>query len=190
MKKLLTVIIIIAIVIVGVLGITMQERELYDEAYPMKYKNEVMDCAEKYDLPPSLLFALIYTESRFNPDAVSNMGAVGLTQITEQTFDWIKWRKNDDSDITFDDITKPEVAIDYGAFLLKHHIDEFDSIDNALCAYNAGRGNLLSWLSDDELSKETANGRVLTKIPFKATQAYVDNINELMIKYQKLYDIK
>ncbi|MEG2916130.1 MAG: lytic transglycosylase domain-containing protein [Oscillospiraceae bacterium] len=190
MKKVLTVVAIVVIVLICVLGINRQEKNLYDDAYPMECKEIVLDSAKKYDLQPSLLFALIYTESSFKPDAVSNMGAVGLTQITEQTFDWIKWRKNDNSDLTFDDVKKPEIAVDYGAFLLKHHIDEFGTVDNALCAYNAGRGNLIKWLDNDEYSQDTSKGRVVVNIPFGDTKAYVEKINKIMLKYQELYNIK
>ncbi|MEG1965393.1 MAG: transglycosylase SLT domain-containing protein, partial [Oscillospiraceae bacterium] len=82
------------------------------------------------------------------------------------------------------------IAVDYGAFLLKHHIDEFGTVDNALCAYNAGRGNLMKWLDNDEYSQDTSKGRVVVNIPFGDTKAYVEKINKIMLKYQELYNIK
>ena len=57
-------------------------------AYPVEYEAYVEAYAEEYELPPSLLYAVIRTESEFNPDAVSSAGAVGLMQLTEDTFSW------------------------------------------------------------------------------------------------------
>lgn len=41
-------------------------------AYPVEYEAYVEAYAEEYELPPSLLYAVIRTESEFNPDAVSS----------------------------------------------------------------------------------------------------------------------
>ncbi len=46
----------------------------------------------KYNIDPMILYAFIRTESNFNPNAESNVGARGLMQITEITFDWIKMK--------------------------------------------------------------------------------------------------
>ena len=192
MKKLLTVVTVIAIVIVSIIAISKLngKNSLNENKYPLKYKDLIIEASDKYDIPPSLLCSLIYNESRFNAEAKSVAGAIGLTQITESTFDWIKWRKKDTSDIAFADVTNPEIAIDYGAFLLKQHLSEFDTIENALCAYNAGRGNLLKWLSDDKYSKDTENGRQIVDIPFKETKGYVIAVTSVMEKYQEIYNLK
>ena len=39
-----------------------------------------------YDIPVSLLFGIIQVESKFNPEAVSKAGAVGLMQLLPSTF--------------------------------------------------------------------------------------------------------
>ncbi len=193
MKKLLSVILAIFLTTCGMLlavSIIQKEKSIVKETLPIKYEEIIKNTAEKYDISPSLLFALIYTESRFDPEAESYAGAVGLTQINEETFDWIKWRKSEERDLSFEDVKNPEISVDYGAYLLKHHIDEFEDVDLALCAYNAGRGNVISWLKNDEYSENTENGRKLKEIPFGETKAYVKKIKELTIKYQSLYNIK
>ena len=193
MKKLSAVILAILITTCGIVltvKIFDKEKSIVKDILPLKYEKIVNKAAKDYDLPPSLLYSLIYTESRFNPEAKSYAGAVGLTQINEQTFDWIKWRRGNTDDFVFEDVKNPEVAIDYGAFLLKHHLDEFEDVDLALCAYNAGRGNVISWLNSDEYSENTENGRKLREIPFSETKNYVKKIKELTIKYQRLYNIK
>jgi soluble lytic murein transglycosylase-like protein len=49
------------------------------------YQPMVMTHAEKYDLDPALIMAMIHTESAFNPNARSNASAYGLMQLVPQT---------------------------------------------------------------------------------------------------------
>ena len=190
MKKLMAIIAAIVIITTCLVLVVGREQNFVKVVMPLKYEDIINDASEEFDISPSLLCGLIYTESRFNSEAVSPAGAVGLTQINKPTFEWIKWRMNDERDIDFEDVKNPEISIYYGAFLLKHHIEEFGNVDLALCAYNAGRGSLIKWLDNDEYSKDGKEGRELIKIPFKETEAYVERVNEAQIKYQKLYKMK
>ena len=49
------------------------------------YQPMVLTHAEKYDLDPALIMAMIHTESKFNPNARSNASAIGLMQLVPQT---------------------------------------------------------------------------------------------------------
>ena len=53
--------------------------------YPQKYEKEVLIYAKTFNISPSLVFAIIKTESGFNPNAISSAGAMGLMQIMPQT---------------------------------------------------------------------------------------------------------
>ena len=68
----------------------------------------------------------------------------GLMQITEETFQWIRFRMKDESGASYDDLFDEKINIQYGTFLLKTLLDEFGSEANALCAYHAGWGNAKS----------------------------------------------
>ena len=61
--------------------------------------------------------------------------------------------------------------------------EEFGNWDTALAAYNAGRGNVIKWLSDPTVSQ---NGK-LTNIPFEETRDYIKKINDSQAIYKKLY---
>ena len=50
-------------------------------AYPRKFDEYVTYYAGQYQLDPYILYAIIRTESNFNPQAESNVGARGLMQI-------------------------------------------------------------------------------------------------------------
>lgn len=83
----------------------------------------------------------IRTESSFNPEATSSIGARGLMQLTEETFDWVKSRLEPQSDTTYDAMYEPEKNIEYGTYLLHALTEQFGSVNNALCAYHAGWGS-------------------------------------------------
>lgn len=57
--------------------------------YPREYSEYVSEYAEAYGVPEYIIYAVIRVESNFSSNAVSEAGAVGLMQITPDTFDWI-----------------------------------------------------------------------------------------------------
>ena len=58
--------------------------------YPVKYETLIEKYSTEYGVPQNLLLAVIKTESSFDPTAVSSAGALGLTQITPETFSWLQ----------------------------------------------------------------------------------------------------
>ena len=154
--------------------------------YPIKYSEYVEKYSSLNNLPKTFVYALILSESSFQPDAVSEVNAIGLMQITEETFEWIKFKMNDENEnnTSFTDLFNPETNIKYGTFLLRLHLDEFKSEKNVLAAYHAGRGQLKAWLSDNAYSKDGLN---LDEIPSKKTNHYVHKVLKSKEKYQELY---
>ena len=53
--------------------------------YPLRYEELITGHAENYRLEPQLLAAVIYQESKFDADARSASGAVGLMQLLPET---------------------------------------------------------------------------------------------------------
>ena len=68
---------------------TVSSDNFQQAAYPLKYQEYVEQYAEEFGIDKYLLYAFIKTESSFEPDAISDAGAIGLTQITEETFAWL-----------------------------------------------------------------------------------------------------
>ncbi len=109
----------------------------------------VSENAKKNNIPEDLLFGIIWVESRFDPRAVSPVGARGLMQLMPKTAkylaDCIQWdgRKN-----PFD----PEFNISAGSYYIARLIREFKGDENlALAAYNAGPTKVRRWLADGGL---------------------------------------
>lgn len=181
-KPLWIVVLILPILLVlAILGFWLTPRCLY----PIPYENEVLAASETYQLPPSLIYGVIRTESSFRPDAVSSVGAIGLMQITEETFEWIQYRKQDYSH-SYEDLFDPAISIDYGSFLLRLLLDEFGSQPLALCAYHAGWGNVTSWLENPLYLND---GFSLNTIPFLDTAHYVSKVEKAQNKYCEIYDL-
>ena len=134
--------------------------------YPMKYEDYIDKYSAQYDVPKTLLFAVIKTESSFDPKAESSAGALGLTQITPETFHWLQ--------------TKTGETLSDDALLL----DEFNSAETAVAAYHAGRGRVNSWLKDENISPDGVN---LKDIPIPETAHYVRKVMRAVNIYNSLY---
>lgn len=152
-------------------------------AYPLKYTDAVEKYAAQYGLSPALVYGIIHTESRFRPDAVSPIGARGLMQITEETFEWARWRCGD-TDTTYEQLFEPETNIRYGTYIFSLLLKEFGQPEEALAAYHAGWGSVKKWLSTEEYS---ADGVTLLNIPFKDTAQYVPRVKRATGIYSRVY---
>jgi len=153
----------------------------YNAAYPVKYLDIVGVYSEKYGVDKALIMAVIKCESSFNKDAVSEIGASGLMQITEETFDWAQSRLGDSS-AGYEQIFEPEVNIKHGTYILKLLTNEFKDEKTALSAYHAGFGNVKSWLED---KSHSVDGQSIDTTPFRKTNAYVARVLRVRKVYEK-----
>lgn len=91
---------------------------------------------ERYgvELDPSVLAALSHTESRFNLNAVSSAGAVGIMQVMPRyhvdRFEFLESR---------DDLFVPRLNIRAGVFVFAEAMRDYGSVRKAIRAYHGGR---------------------------------------------------
>ena len=127
-----------------------------------KFMPTVDYAAKKYNLPESLLHAVITAESAYNPTAISRAGAVGLMQLMPATAKryGVKDRKN------------PYENIHGGSRYLRDLLTMFNNdLTLALAAYNAGEGAV----------KKYGN-----KVPpFVETRNYVRKVRAYYAQYSK-----
>lgn len=149
--------------------------------YVKEYPELLTRNAEQYGIPESLLCGVIWSESRFDPDAVSSVGACGLMQLMEPTFLELRGRIGLEG---AGDIFSPEDNMQCGAFYLRYLYRIYGDWETVLAAYNAGLGNVNEWLSSPEYSDD---GKKLKKIPFSETDHYVKKVLGAWNIYQYLY---
>lgn len=155
------------------------------EHYPTGYAVYVEIYAKKYDLPSSLIYAVIHTESNFRPTAVSSAGAVGLMQLMPSTFRWL----SDDmlgERLMSAALYDPATNIRYGTYYLGMLYNRYGRWTEALAAYNAGPGKVDAWLSDPSLTDESGH-LVPDTIPVRETRVYVTTVERAWQAYERLY---
>lgn len=179
---------IIIILAVFAVALAYAWRPVYNiflkSAYPEKYSGYVSLYSRKSGVDENLVYAVIKSESSFNPDAVSNIGAIGLMQITPPTLDWALNKENEPGKYSSSDLYTPSVNIHYGTVILSQLIREYGDEKVALAAYHAGRANVRKWLKNSAYSKD---GKTLSHIPFSDTRAYVAKVEKIKKIYSDLY---
>jgi soluble lytic murein transglycosylase-like protein len=98
----------------------------------------IHEVASQYDVDPSLIKAIIWAESSFNPKAVSKRGAMGLMQLMPATARSLG--------LGIKDIKDPQSNIDCGVRYFKQLMVQFDGDARlALAAYNAGSHKVVQY---------------------------------------------
>lgn len=172
------------LVAAGFAALKPATRSIYQALYPRDYRQYVERYSHEYGVDENLVYAVIRIESNFDPEAVSSVGAKGLMQMTEDAFDWVQYRMGDTSDVTYEDIFEPEIAIQYGTYMLHLLLTETGDEKLAICSYHAGMGNVSAWLSQEKYSKD---GKTLDKIPYSDTEWYYNKVSEAKDIYRSLY---
>jgi soluble lytic murein transglycosylase len=143
--------------------------------YPLRYSTIVRGHAHNYDLNPALLAAVIDQESKFNADAKSSAGAIGLMQLQPATAKGIAIRTGG-SKFVLSDLYNPEINVRYGAWYLHHLLQKYGGDEKvALAAYNAGQENVDRWRAAGE------------GVQFPETRAYVAHVEKLKGIYRRTY---
>jgi tetratricopeptide (TPR) repeat protein len=105
-------------------------------AFIARVCTKIEAAAKAYSLPPAFLARLIWTESRFDPDAISPMGAEGIAQFMPSTAK--VWG--------LEDPFEPMTAITASANLLSYLWKGYGNAGLAAAAYNAGEKRVDAWL--------------------------------------------
>lgn len=138
---------------------------------------EIVAAGEQTGIDPGFLAAMVYVESRFNPDAVSASGAVGLMQLMPGTAREVAARHH----VRFSDtsLREPATNVLLGALYFKDLHRHFRDTDLAMAAYNAGPRSVREWLAD------RADTDVATTFNMAETRRYVAAVNEVYGRWRK-----
>lgn len=154
--------------------------------FPTKYLKQVLIYSNKYNLDPYLILAIINTESNFNKEATSIKNAKGLMQITDSTAKEVNEVTNSTSDINDTSLYNEDINIEIGCKYFASLISRYNgNYYLAICAYNAGIGNVNSWLNDNRVSSSLDTTDI--KLPFDETTKYLKKVIVNYDLYKKIY---
>jgi Transglycosylase SLT domain len=132
--------------------------------YDLPFGNAMAIAAERHEVDALLVAAVVETESRFVPTAVSPRGAVGLMQVQPATAEMYGVR----------DLKDPRVNVDVGSRYLRQLLRDYDgNLELALAAYNAG---------------PAAVQRYGGVPPFRETREYVRKVLRLYEQHRQSLD--
>ena len=104
---------------------------------PVTLAEDIHEAAQKEEIDPKMAFGLVRAESSFRKNAVSPVGAVGLTQVMPATARWLV------PGTTRSDLMNPSTNLEVGFKYLRRLLDRYDGDEKlALTAYNRGPGTV------------------------------------------------
>jgi len=125
----------------------------------------VLRAADRHQVDPALVKAIIMAESGYNPRAISKRGAKGLMQLMPRTA----------RALGVVDIFDPEHNINAGVKYFKHLMNRFDGDTRlALAAYNAGSSKVRQYRGVP---------------PFEATKYYIKKVFRYYKHYKKEMEV-
>jgi soluble lytic murein transglycosylase len=124
------------------------------------------------------------SESHYNPEAQSGVGAQGLMQIMPATAVHIA-RLLGDSAFNLADLKEPRVSIAYGAYYLQKLLKYYGgNYGVAAAAYNAGPIAVNNWI---EACRGCDLAEFVESIPYRETRRYVKSIMKNLVTYKAIY---
>lgn len=139
--------ILVSILMVGILlGFYFFYPHVWGEVlYPLNYQDEIKAASQEFGVNPNIICAFIYTESRFNADSTSGVGARGLMQVMPATAAGIASDLGDNN-YSADKLYEPAMNIRYGTYYIKGLLDQYNGdLAVAAAGYNAGRSRADNW---------------------------------------------
>lgn len=183
-KLLVTIAVLSVLTVAAVFLLRWVHIQLLQKMYPRNYAEAVTAAAKENNLDPNLVYAVIRQESRFQADAESGAGAVGLMQLTPETFEWLQKQETGSALLSSASLREPSVNVKYGCRFLSYLMKKYGVLHTSLCAYNAGSGRVDRWLRDSSLSKD---GKTLLSVPYAETDDYARKVEQNYAQYKELY---
>ena len=142
--------------------------------------------ARESGVDPFLIRALIWRESKFNPQTHGTADERGLMQVTPEV--GLMWAKaNKIANFQPDDLYDPTTNIRAGTWYLNRAIRRWSQTDDpvtfALAEYNAGPSNALRWVDANNPQDHVA---FMEKISYPSTRDYVEKILTQRDNYRQL----
>ena len=171
------------------------------------FKTKVIDQSKKLNVPAELIFAIMHSESSFNPMAKSYIPAFGLMQIVPKTagvdtYRYLyKKRKLLSSDYLYNSNNNITIGSTYLKILDSRYLKRITNSQSRLyctiAAYNTGAGNVSRAFNGttninkaakiiNNMSSKEVYKRLMRKLPHNETKKYLKKVTDRMYAYNKL----
>ena len=171
-----------------------------------KYVDEINQYSAKYDLPVELVYAVIHTESNFNPKAKSHAPAYGLMQLVPRSGarDAYQYVYKKDKILGANYLYKADKNIELGTAYLRILMTRYfkkvkDPNSRMLCAiaaYNTGAGNVARAFTGttnpnkaipkiNKMSYDECYGFLRQYLPYDETKGYIKKVSQRMGMYHE-----
>lgn len=171
-----------------------------------EFRDDVMKQSKRFSLDPRLVFALMHTESYFNPKARSSAPAYGLMQLVPSSGARSAYLHvyKEDKLVTADYLYTPPNNVELGSGLLnlmltkdfKNITDEKSRVYCAIAGYNTGPGNVArSFVGKRDIPKAVAQINQMTSdqvfehlrknLPFEETRTYIKTVTDRIPTYEE-----
>lgn len=164
--------------------------DFYQLVYPRPYDSAVTPAAADRDIDPGLMFSLMRQESRFDADARSFVGALGLFQIMTYTATELGPRSGLDelsaADLENEEVLlRPEVNASIAATLAGDLLTMFSGqLAPVIASYNAGEERVAIWW---ESAQKLSEDLFVDTIPYSETRRFVREVLANVAGYQRVY---
>ncbi len=166
-------------------------REAFELLYPKNFSDEVTSASQEFEIDDYVMYALIRTESFFEPQIQSHAGASGLTQLMESTAQDVARKLK----VDHYDLNDPATNIRFGTYYfsnMAHRLDNSHIL--ALFAYNAGITTVRRWIRSSKIELDThgslSSDLFLETLPFSETRDYGRRVVSAAAMYAWLYQNK
>ena len=162
-------------------------RGLWEIAHPLAFSELIRAGEGTHQVPWFLTFAIMQTESRFEPGVTSWAGARGLVQLMPGTAKELA-RQAGMAELDSDRLYDPSLNLDLGTRYLGNLVRRFggeeSAVPLAIPSYNAGPGAVDRWLAE---RKGWDFDLFIESIPIDETRAYTQSVLERWLSYRWLH---
>ncbi|MCX5717207.1 MAG: transglycosylase SLT domain-containing protein [Nitrospirae bacterium] len=149
--------------------------------YPLAHWHIVRDVSDKYGIDPFIILSIMREESRFDTQARSQAGALGLMQLMPQTAYAIDKKVNLNIK-SHDHIFDIKANINLGSYYITSLLKEFGSLPPAIAAYNAGEDIVRKW---QKAGNYKSLDEFIEDIPYEETKNYTKRVITTYFEYHK-----
>jgi soluble lytic murein transglycosylase len=152
--------------------------------YPVLYRETILREANRRQVDPRLVLAIMRQESGFRPRAKSLAAARGLLQLTIDTA--TKYAAHVGlNNLSDEDLYRPETSILLGSEYLSDLFRQFPDLPEAVAAsYNGGEDNVARWV---KRARQRDPGVFTAEVGFDETKTYVYKVMANYRAYKELY---